>query len=829
MVSSLQSPPESPRLTSSPPDAAFWALTRPGIARPDELPAPVSVASDRFPHRIERLDPAKRGADGLTDVSRLALELLERLNPEAERDDLVEFALLLEVSAADLDRFRAAVKSPGLLPTDHGDLVVLEYPALAMTLARDPDNPRSVLRLGVASNSGGYSYTPPVLAERDTSGFRTLEFKDAAHYRELHEAQRQALGFGGSVRNRRDRLDLERIGLVGVQKPATVAPTKLLDRSTGRAGTQLVLVDANRRYTAQQRLFEAALPLLGFGELSRRHLFDGESIVFRRFNADDAQLFREELAEAFSGIDAPGPSGDDVHDRSALRRWARAIDDNRPDHAVLLRTRVIPARVVVGVDAASARAATDPVTTAIGAYRDQLHLPDLTDVEWSGKATQTMVGQDLLRRSKNVGFGWASRLSEGWQDALLFAPTEVSWSVPGLRSTHDPKAAATVVDDVVQSGEGIAALAGNLPPAVAGPGAAGDRPLNVLDLVLATTATLVCRAQPFTPVIADVLARHRMPNSPKERGETAASILLPLLGMPADGTDSARLFSALSRTLDHGAIYKLDEAWDPLGEDLRWVDLIGRDWFEIVDRARKEAAASRSVSAAGERRFGPAQTILSLAAAVALEASPVLRTSDQSDNPYQLTLSGLGGRHGAQKAEPYAVLLPLAITDDGITQLWEAVVAAIAGPARLPRSVRWDENATNGRRYTPYLTEYDLRNGTWGGRSTDDGAGGARKERDGERLSASAFVAKVFQRAVEAVEESAAEVAPVVDHDRRGVADPALDAAMDGFMGSPAAAYFAEGVDREVADRIVAAAGLLQLAAIQGKSLRLTAAGGSVL
>src|SRR6266542_5400500 len=76
------------------------------------------------------------------------------------------------------------------------------------------------------------------LAERDTSGFRTLEFKDAAHYRELHEAQRQALGFGGSVRNRRDRLDLERIGLVGVQKPATGAPTKLLDRSTGRAGTQ---------------------------------------------------------------------------------------------------------------------------------------------------------------------------------------------------------------------------------------------------------------------------------------------------------------------------------------------------------------------------------------------------------------------------------------------------------------------------------------------------------------------------------------------------------------------------------------------------------------
>src|SRR5262245_38680488 len=114
-----------PGLTATPPGAPFWGLCGPDVVTPAEVPPPVSVASDRFIKRIERL--ARRDASGLTQISRRALQLLEQLHPDSDHDDLVEVALLLEASAGNTDQFLRSVTNPEVLPTDHGDLIVLDY------------------------------------------------------------------------------------------------------------------------------------------------------------------------------------------------------------------------------------------------------------------------------------------------------------------------------------------------------------------------------------------------------------------------------------------------------------------------------------------------------------------------------------------------------------------------------------------------------------------------------------------------------------------------------------------------------------------------------
>ncbi|MCU1497592.1 MAG: hypothetical protein JWM47_1545 [Acidimicrobiales bacterium] len=828
---------ELPLLTASPPDALFWGLSAAGGPAPAEVPAPVSVASDRFVKRIERL--AKRDDEGLTQVSRRALEVLTGLHSDVEKADLLEIALLLEASAGDTSQLLRTLTNPERLPTDHGDLVVLDYLVLTPMLSRDPDNPRSILRLGAVDNANHFSYTSPVLNEYDLNSLRTLDFRDTNHFEELHQAQRHALGFAGAVRNPRDRLDLERGARLGILKPATVAPVRLFDRSTGKLGLQLGLVDANRRYTLIERLTQEVMPALAFGTFSRRHFFDGEGLVFRRFGPQDAHEARETLADAFADIDAPGLSGDPDHDRLMVAQWAKSIDDNHPRQAAILRTRVMRCRVAIGLDGASALAPRNPMTVAIGAYRDQLHLPELSDVGWSTRATEAMVGHDLMRRSREYPSALTTETQAAlevtrapWQDTILYDPTSVSWHVPGINSTHTRAAAAAAmglgIDEIEESVEGIAGLTGGLPPAVPAEGAVCTG-TNVLDLVLSTTATLVCRSQPMTPVISEVLAHHRMHNSPKERGQLTAAVLLPLLNLPAEGPDTARAYASLSRTIYHGVVYKLDELRDPLEEGLRWVDLIGRNWFDVVDRARREAAKGASVTARGDRTFGPAQTLLAVASAVCLSVSPAVISSERGGpSVHQLTLSGLGGQRGHYKGDPLAVVLHLVTTDDGITQLWEAVVAAIAEPnARPARSIRHSPGLDpSGRTYGPFLTEVDLRDKPWGhgpaASTTTGGADGASV-----RLGAAAFVTSIFDSAASDLEAMAATIGPVIDRSNLTAVDPELDPEVDDFGGCPTRAFFADGIDPEVADRIIGAITTVQRAANQGLLLRVTQAEGA--
>lgn len=827
---------ELPGLTATPPGAHFWGLCGPDVVTPAEVPPPVSVASDRFIKRIERL--SRRDGSGLTHVSRRALELLERLHPEVDRDDLVEVALLLEASAGNTEQFLRSVTNPEVLPTDHGDLFVLDYLALTPMLARDIDNPRPFLRLGTRTNGNGYTYTSPILGEYDQKGFRTLEVASIEHFADLHRAHRDALGFTGQVRDHRDRLDLERGARLGILKPATAAPVRILDRRTGAVALQLGLVDANRRFTLVERLFDAVMPGLRFGAFARRHLFDGERLTFRRFTAEDAHDARETLADAFADLDAPGDTGDVEADRVRIHQWANRIDENDPLNAAILRTRVMRCRVVIGLDPASALAPRNPMKVAIGAYRDQLHLPDLSDVEWDKRATEAMVAHDLLRQSREFAsvvpttvMGETPSGPAPWQDAVMFGPIEIGWHVPGITSTHRPSVAAEALgvaeNEVLKCAAEVAALTEELPPAVRGATPAA-RTLNALDLILATIATIVCRAQPMTPVIGEMLAHHRMANSPKARGQLAAAVLGPLLRLPAEGSDTARAYAAVSRTAQHGLVFKLDESRDPLNEGLRWVDLIGRDWFDIVDRARGERAAG-AVTATGERIFGPAQIMLALAAAISMEVSPALVFSDQGPSPYQLTLSGLGGQRGVYKGDPLAVLLTLTVSEAGISQLWELVVAAIADEQSRPaRSIRWDPEADDGRMFGPFLTEVDVRDAPWGhgsprGRGTGAGSGGQPPP---ARPGAAAFVASIFAAIAADLEAHAAQLVPVVDRDNRGAVDPELDPDVDDYGGRPAEAYFRDGVDQEVADRIVHATNAISNAAMQGKVVRETTGGG---
>jgi hypothetical protein len=839
-IATNPSPPTNdlPGLTATPPGAQFWGLCGKDVLTPAEVPPPVSVASDRFIKRIERL--SRRDDAGLTHVSRQVLDLLERLHSDVDHDDLVEVALLLEASAGNTEQFLRSVANPEVLPTDHGDLFVLDYLALTPILARDIDNPRPFLRLGTRTNGNGYSYTSPILDEYDHNGFRTLEVADARHFADLHAAHRDALGFNGQVRDHRDRLDLERGARLGILKPATAAPVRILDRSTGAVALQLGLVDANRRYTLVERLFDAVMPSLRFGAFARRHLFDGDGLAFRRFTPADAHDARETLADAFADLDAPGDTGDADADRVRIRQWANRIDENDPLHAAILRTRVMRCRVVIGLDPASALASRDPMKVAVGAYRDQLHLPDLSDVEWDKRATEAMVAHDLLRQSRSYPSvvpgavsGATNDGSAPWQDAVLFSPTEIGWHVPGISSTHRPEVAADALgvaeSEVLECADGVAALTEDLAPAVRGTTSA-ERALNALDLILATIATVVCRAQPMSPVIGEMLAHHRMANSPKARGQLAAAVLGPLLRLPAEGSDTARAYAALSRTAQHGLVYKLDEGIDPLGERLRWVDLVGSDWFDVVDRARAERAAG-AVTPGGERVFGPAQILLALAAAISMEVSPAVVFSDRGPSPYQLTLSGLGGQRGAYKGDPLAVLLALTVSEAGITQLWELVVAAIADDrARPARSIRWDPEAADGRMFGPFLTEVDVRDAPWGhgtrrGRGASGGGGGAGQQ-SATRQGAAAFVASIFAAIAGDLEGHAAELVPIVDRDNRGAVDPELDPDVDDYGGRPAEAYFRDGVDQDVADRIVRASATISTAAMQGKVVRETTGGG---
>ena len=824
-----------PGLTASPPGTPFWGMCGPDVVTPAEVPPPVSVASDRFIKRIERL--ARRDASGLTHVSRRVLKLLEQLHPNAHHEDLVEVALLLEASAGNTDQFLRSVANPEVLPTDHGDLVVLDYLALTPMLARDLDNPRPFLRLGTRTNGHGYSYTSPILDEYDQTGFRTLEVASAEHFVDLHRAHRDALGFTGQVRDHRDRLDLERGARLGILKPATAAPVRIVDRRSGNVVLQLGLVDANRRLTLVERIFDAVMPALRLGSFSRRYLFDGDNLTFRRFTGEDAHDARETLADAFADLDAPGDTGDPDSDRLRIRQWANRIDENDPVNAAILRTRVMRCRVAIGLDSASALAPRNPMTVAIGAYRDQLHLPDLSDVGWDNRATEAMVAHDLLRQSREIASVVPPTVVDSngvaWQDAVLFHPTEIRWHVPGIVSTHRPAIAAQALDvredQVPLCLDDIAALSDVLPPAVRGT-ASPTRNLNALDLILASIATVVCRDQPMTPVTSEVLAHHRMKSSPKARGQLAAAVLGPLLRLPAEGSDTARAYAALSRTAQHGLVYKLSESRDPMGEDLRWVDLIGRDWFDIVHRARAERVAG-GVTSGGNRVFGPAQILLALAAAISMEVSPAVVFSDRGPSPYQLTLSGLGGQRGVYKGDPLAVLLALTVTEAGLTQLWELVVAAIADErARPARSIRWDPDADDGRMYGPFLTEVDVRDAPWGHGHAGRGRGGGtegNQDRMATRPGAASFVASIFASIVRDLEAHKASLEPIADRENRSAVDPELDPDVDDYGGSPAEAYFRDGVDQDVADRIVHAADVIRNAAVQGKIVRETTGGTS--
>ena len=65
----------------------------------------------------------------------------------------------------------------------------------------------------------------------------------------------------------------------------------------------------------------------------------------------------------------------------------------------------------------------------------------------------------------------------------------------------------------------------------------------------------------------------------------------------------------------------------------------------------------------------------------------------------------------------------------------------------------------------------------------------------------------------------------MADRDNMDRRDPALDPEADAFGGSATTAFFGDGVDPDVSDRIIEAADRLQRAATTGKVVRISLGG----
>lgn len=803
--------PEAPGLTKTPPgNAPLWAMTPEGTVLPSELPPASPVTSGRFRRRIDEISSADD--DGLSQPGAEVRELIERYAPPgAERADIVEQALLIESAHAELSDLVAALKrGVDRLPTTRGDLMVLHTRILATAVAPDVSNVRAEANGAVWHRDGAVHLVPPVLAEEDsTSGERQLRFRDTEHFTKLNENQREALGFNtANVRNDRNRYDLEHIARQGVLKSILVGPTRLVDEETGDSGLVLMTENGARRTTIDQWILGKVLPGIPVTELPIRHLVgDTGTVTFRVLTPEDCDVTRDLLTSAIRPFAGPGPSGTPSEDEVRLTTWSRGLD---PAHQAAIRALTMPAMVIVGVDRSSVIAGIEePVVECLDAYTATLHVPEQSDLEWGEKPIQLSVARSILRRASDV----FTHLGP-WARGLIFDPDGYGWAAGGLASTSDPDIAAAVPGadptmfptDVEGNPTFVPmTLVPGHAPAVA---SETKRTVNKLDVMLAAAGAMVCRGTDFSWVVSEEIAAKGLPNSPKQRGQLMASACLGLVGMPLVGTASARVHAAVSRTPSHSVVYKLDESADPLGEDLCWINLIGWDWLEISERADLEAAAIARTPGASNDTVGPAQVILALAAAFAMIVSPEVVGTD-----HQLTLSGLGRRHGPLSAEPFTVLLPLVREEIGRRQLLEIIVALCNDEMPyVPRSVKFDAGSADRHHYGPLLTEYDLRGRTWN--PDDDGDTGA------ESIGAAEHNERLFAEAARHLARFARQCGEVADPDRRSVIDGELSQDADEYGGSVAEAFYGDGIDLDVATDLQTALAALTDVVATGKAIR---------
>ena len=803
--------PEAPGLTKTPPgNAPLWAMTAPGTVLPSELPPASPVTSGRFRRRIDEISNADD--DGLSQPGAELRDVIQHFAPQgANRAEIVEQALLIESAHAELSDLSAALKrGVDRLPTTKGDLMVIHTRVLATAVAPDVSNVRAEANGAVWHRGGAVHLVPPVLAEEDSpSGERQLRFRDTEHFTKLNENQREALGFNtANVRNDRNRYDLEHIARQGVLKSILVGPTRLFDEETGNSGLVLMTENGARRTTIGQWILEKVLPGIPVTDFPIRHLIDDTgAVAFRALTPDDCDVTRDLLTSAIRPFAGPGPSGTPAEDEARLTAWARGLD---PAHEAAVRVLTMPAMIIVGVDRASVIAGIeDPLAECLDAYTATLHVPEQSDLEWGEKPIQLSVARSILRRASDV----FSELGP-WAEALIFDPDDYGWAAGGLASTITPDIAATVPGadpttfptdaDGSPTFVPLTLVPGHVPAIASGT----ERTMNKLDIMLAAAGAMVCRATDFSWVVSEEIAAKGLPNSPKQRGQLMASACLGLVGLPLVGTASARVHAAVSRTPSHSVVYKLDEASDPLGEDLYWIDLIGVDWLEIAERADLEAAAIARTPGVSNDVVGPAQVILALGAAFAMIISPEVIGTE-----HQLTLSGLGRQHGALSSEPFTVVLPLVREEAGRRQLFEIIVALCNDDQPyLPRSVKFGAGVADEHHYGPLLTEYDLRGRTW---NPDDG-----DDTGTERIGAAEHNERLFAEAARIFDRYARQCGEVADPDRRSVVDGELSRDADEYGGSVAEAFYGDGIDLDVAMDLQAALAILAEVVATGKAIR---------
>ena len=830
---------EVPRLTGTPYERApLWAASTSPKPMPVELPRRAPVSSVRFGKRIDDIKSA--GESGLSGPGEELYELFKKYAPSGmaegpkARDALLEAALIVETAHATVADLSDAVRrGPETRPTPMGDLIGINTRVLSPMISADIANIRGEARHGAGARRAPLQLVPPVSGEYDTEGGeRCIEVRSTDHFMRLYKKQRDALGFTGTrILDTRDRADLENVAAQGVQKPLTLVVTRVTDGDP-EAGLAAYLsaIDGSRRVNMAHWAYDRILPDLGASYLAFRHMTDGFGNVtdFAPFTEETAVATRELMRAAIADFAADGPSGSPAKDAQKIAEWAARLNG---EEQVLLRLLTVPAFIVIGVDQSSVVSGVQhPMTECLKAYTNSLHVRQQAELEWEEKAIWLDVGRRILRRLDGHQFEHLGP----WVTGLLFQPDVFNWRSGELAhtasaevATHADPAWAERADgaelaEIDETGVVPLTLIKDLVPAL---DTGEEAVMTKLEVMLAATASMVCRGdRSVDKVVSEELASRGLPNSPKQRAQVMAATVLGMVGLPLEGTESARVHAALSRTPTHSDVWQLSSNEDPLGEIGNWTELIGWKFLELLDRAEAEGAAIVEARRNPAESFGPAQVMLALAGAYAQIVNPALI----SDETHQLTLSGLGHRHGPVASEPMVVALNLVKDYDGRRQLAEMIVALVndCGPC-LPRSVRYSpkrrdrrEHEGDQHRYGVVLTEYDLRGSTfWPDRIDEDGT-----LRD-VPIGALGSNERFFKDMSDRLGEFARRCKEVADPIRAGVVDPELNVAADEYGGSVTKAFLEAGLEVTVANSVKSAIHAIEDVVSDGRLIRIRAEG----
>jgi hypothetical protein len=831
---------DAPRLTSTPYERApLWAACRSPRPMPIELPRRAPVTAERFNKRIDDIKSA--GEHGLSDPGEELLELMVAYAPpgtadsEEAMDQLVESALLIETAHPELSTLADALRRGlEIRPTAVGDLVGITTRVLSPTIVTDLVNVRGEARHGANARRTPLHLVPPVAGEYDTgAGERCIELRGPNHFMELWTKQREALGFTGSkILDLRNRADLENVAAQGVQKPLTIAVTRLsFGQPNGRPAAILAPADGSRRTNEAHWGFERMLPDLGASTLGFRHLTDGFGQVagLAPFTEETAMMTRDVVRAAIAAFAGPGLSGNKAKDTEKLAEWAAGLSG---EEEVLVRLLTVPAFIIIGVDYGSVGSEVEnPMTECIRAYTTSLHVKQQAELEWDDKAILLDVGRSILRQLN----GRFAHLGE-WAHGLLFDPDSYDFrsgelaltSTPEIATQADPgwtERASKAQLQAIEAGAPVPlTLIEGLVPAV---DTGGEAVMTKLEVMAASTAAIVARGDhEVNRVCSEALVSRGLPNSPKQRAQVWAGTVLGLVGLPLEGSLTARAFAALSRTPTHSVVWQLSSSEDPLGEIDNWTDLIGLKFEDLVERSDREADAIVKGRRNPAEDFGPAQILLALYGAYAQIVNPALL----NDETHQLTISGLGQRHGPIASEPMVIALNLAKDHDGRRQLFEMIVALVNNEEPcLPRSVRYDPerhanrlNDGDENRYGVVLTEFDLRGSTfWPDRVGEDGS-----LRD-VPLGALSSNERFFKDMATRLGEFAKRCKEIADPRRASVIDPDLNVEADEYRGSVTSAFLDSGVDIVVANAAVKAVHDIDDVVRDGRLIRIQVEGNS--